>query len=158
MGLICLINLIAICVKKFWNWRKEKIAASQNQLPNIQNANNLPQNNGPFNNAIHNSDVTSFVNLFLLVMTVVLGWIIRVISLSFIDKSESIQVAINFFINYKLTSIFSLICAPLVLLVSKKEARQHVKFLFWNEWAPDFIQVYNPNRVHEIRLNQIPKV
>ena len=158
MGLICLINFIAIGGKKFWHWRKEKIAGSQNQLPNVQIDNNLPQNNGPFNNAIHNSDITSFQNIFFLVMTVVLGWIIRAVSLSFIDKSESNQVAINFLINYKLTSLFSLICAPLVLLVSKKEARQHFKFLFWNEWAPDFIQAYNPNRVHEIRLNQIPKV
>ena len=68
------------------------------------------------------------------------------------------EVDFNFLINYRLTSLFSLICTPLVLLLSKKEARQHVKFLFWNEWAPDFIQVYNPIRVPEIRLNQIPKV
>ena len=36
--------------------------------------------------------------------------------------------------------------------------RRHVKTTFWNEWAPDFIQVYNPNRVVEIELNNNPRI
>ena len=151
MGVLCVMNFIAISGKKFWHWRREKIAASQIQ-------NNPSQNNEPFNNTVHNSDVTSTKNLFFLFVTVALAGIVRAVSLALIDKDESSQIAFQFFINYKVISTFSLICAPLVLLISKKEARQHIKFLFWNEWAPDFIQVYNPNRVHGIGLTIKPSI
>ena len=141
MGVLCLMNFIAISGKKFWYWRRDKIIISQSQS-------NPSQNNELFNNTVHNSDITSTKNLFFLFLTVALAGITRAVSLALIDKSESSQIAIQFFVNHKVISTFSLICAPLALLISKKDARQHVKFLFWNEWAPDFIQVYNPNRVH----------
>ena len=151
MGILCLINFIAISGKRFWNWRREKITISQNQ-------NNPSQNNEPFNNAVHNSDVTSIKNLFFLFITVAIAGMIRAVSLAFIDKAEISQIAFQYFVNYKVISIFSLICAPLVLLLSKTEARQYIKFLFWNEWAPDFIQLHNPNRVHGIGLTIRPSI
>ena len=123
-----------------------------------QSQNNPSQNNEPFNNTVYNSDVTSIKNLFFLFLTVALAGIIRAVSLTLIDKDESSQIAFQFFVNYKVISTFSLICAPLVLLISKKEARQHIKFLFWNEWAPDFVQAYNPNRVHGIGLTIKPSI
>ena len=75
-----------------------------------------------------------------------------------IDEVGNAKIALYFFVTNRIVHITLLIISPLVLLVSKKEARQHVKFLFWNEWAPDFVQVYNPNRVHEIKLNPTRKV
>lgn len=151
MGVLCVMNFIAISANKFWHWRKEKMTISQSQ-------NNPSQNNEPFNNTVYNSDVTSIKNLFFLFLTVALAGIIRAVSLTLIDKDESSQIAFQFFVNYKVISTFSLICAPLVLLISKKEARQHIKFLFWNEWAPDFVQAYNPNRVHGIGLTIKPSI
>ena len=47
---------------------------------------------------------------------------------------------------------------PVLFFVMNKHARRHVKRTFWNEWAPDFIQVYNPNRVVEIELNNNPRI
>ena len=156
MALICLTNYIAIGIKKFWHWRKERKLASRNIQANIQIQENESQNGGFFNNSIYNTDVTSLRNIFILIIVVTLLWIIRGVSLSLIDKTESNQVAMQFFVTNRLSNTIFMVVSPLALLVSKDEARQHIKFLFWNEWAPDFIQTYNPNRVHEIK--QTPKV
>ena len=157
MALICLTNYIAIGSKKFWHWRKERNSASQNVQANIQNQENVPQNNGFFNNSIYNTDVTSLRNIFLIIIVVMLLWIIRGVSLSLIDKTESNQVAMQFFVTNRLSNTMFMVVSPLALLLSKDEARQHIKFLFWNEWAPDFIQRFNPNRVHVIKQSH-PKV
>ena len=157
MALICLTNYIAIGSKKFWHWRKERNSASQNVQANIQNQENVPQNNGFFNNSIYNTDVTSLRNIFLIIIVVMLLWIIRGVSLSLIDKTESNQVAMQFFVTNRLSNTMFMVVSPLALLLSKYEARQHIKFLFWNEWAPDIIQTFNPNRVHEIKQTH-PKV
>lgn len=139
MAVVCLINYLAIGGKKIWHRRKEKIAASQNQQLDIQNQEIPPQNNCLFNNSIYNTDLTSLNNLFLLFIVVFLLWVIHGVSLSLIDKTESIQVAMRYFVTFRLSSIFYVVICPFVLIVTKNEARQHIKFLFWNELAPDFI-------------------
>ena len=158
MAVICLTNHIAIGCKKIWHWRKEKIAASQNQQLDIQIQEHPPQNNCLFNNSIYNPDLTSLKNLFLLFIVIFLLWMIHGISLSLIDKTESIQVAMRYFVTFRLSSIIFVVICPLVLLATKKEAKQHIKFLFWNELAPDFFQLSNPNRVQKIELDKVTKV
>ena len=154
MGTICFANFIAVGVRKLWHHIKAKLAASQNphqaNIANQPNANNPP---GLFNNARHNSDVTSLKNIFLFCLIAAILYVIKGIFFGMIDEVGNAKIALYFFVTNRIVHIALLIISPLVLLVSKKDARQHVKFLFWNEWAPDFVQVYNPNRVHEIKLN-----
>ena len=159
MGMNHLTNYIVVGIRKAWHHRKEKLAASQNaQQPNIGNQPNPNNPPGLFNNTIHNSDVTSIKNIFFLFLIAVSLFGIQGIFITMIDEVGNAKIALYFFITNRITNIALLIVCPLVILVSKKDARQHVKFLFWNEWAPDFIQVYNPNRVHEIELNLTQKV
>ena len=160
MATICLTNYIAIGCKKLWHWRKEKIAASQNQQLDIQNQENPapPNNNCLFNNSIYNTDITSLKNLLLVIIVAVSLWVIQGILLSLIDTSDGDQVAMKFFVMNRFHTVLFMFVSPIVLLVTQREAKQHVKYLFWNEWAPDFMQVYNPNRVHEIELNRCSKV
>ena len=159
MGTICLVNFIAVGIRKFWHHRKAKLAASQNphqaNIANQPNANNSP---GLFNNAIHNSDVISLKNIFLFCLIGASLKVVRMILFVIMDEFGNAKIALYIFITNRITHITLFIISPLILLVSKKDARQHVKFLFWNEWAPDFVQVYNPNRVHEIKLNPTRKV
>ena len=151
MGLICLTNYFAIGIKKVQYWRKEKRrrgnAASVNLQHNVQNQENCPRKKGLFNNSIHNIDVISLRHIFNAIIVVTLWWVIRGISLSLLDKTNRNQVAMNFFFVSQFANILLLVVSPLVLLASNNEARQHIRMLFWNEWAPDFIQTYNPNRV-----------
>ena len=64
--------------RKLWHHRKAKLAASQNRhqanIENQPNANNPP---GVFNNAIHNSDVTSFKNIFLFCLIAAILYVIK---------------------------------------------------------------------------------
>ena len=85
MGVLCVMNFIAISANKIWHWRKEKMTISQSQ-------NNPSQNNEPFNNTVYNSDVTSIKNLFFLFLTVALAGIIRAVSLTLIDKDKRSQI------------------------------------------------------------------
>ena len=153
MGTICLVNFIAVGIRKLWHNRKAKRAASQNphqgNIANQPNANNSP---GLFNNSIHNSDVISLKNIFVFCLIGATLHVTKGILFGMIDEVGNAKIALYFFVTNRITHITLLIISPLVLLVSKKDARQHVKFLFWNEWAPDFVQAYNPNRVHEIKL------
>ena len=142
----------------FWHWRIEKNTLPQNIQPNFENQGTPSQNQGHFNNSMYNSDITSLKNLLLLISLIFFFWLIHGLSLSLIDKNETSHVALRFFITFRISSIFFVVICPLVLIVTKREAKQHIRFLFWNEWAPEFIQVYNPNRVHVIELNQCPKV
>ena len=89
MALICLTNYIAIVGKKIWHWRKEKIAASHNLQLDIQNQEHqAPNNNYFFNITMYNTDITSLKNLFLVIIITVMLWVIRGVSLTFIDTSD----------------------------------------------------------------------
>ena len=40
---------------------------------------------------------------------------------------------------------------PIIFFILNDAARKHVKIHFW-EWAPDFLQRFNPDRVFEINI------
>ena len=133
---------------------RKKAAASGIQLqPEAQNA---PMNNGfAFNNAIHNKDVLSSKLFATIVIVMLCIGLSIVLSGLFIDQSNPEHIAMRFFILFIATSIFRAIICPIMLFVMNEKARNHVQSLFWNEWAPDFLQSYNSNRVQEIRLNPV---
>ena len=155
LAIVCMINFLAIIGKKLWIWRKEKkTAASGIQLQ--QEVQNPSNNNGfVFNNAIHNKDVLSSKLLAIILIAMLCLGLSIVLSGLFIDQSNSEHVAIRFYILFTASSIVRAIICPILLFLMNENAKSHVKSLFWNEWAPDFLQSYNPNRVHDIRLNPV---
>ena len=152
-----MLNFLAIVGKKLWIWRKEKKAtASGIQLQ--QEVQNPPMNNGfAFNNAIHNKDVLSSKLFTIIIFAMLCLGLSIVLSGFFIDQSNPEHIAMRFYILFTVGSILRAIICPILLFVMNEKARSHVKSLFWNEWAPDFLQSFNPNRVHDIRLNHVHK-
>ena len=142
-------NFLAIKGKKLWIWRKEKLAASQVQVQQEE-----AQQNGLgmiFNNVIHNKDVISpKLFAFIVVAIICLGLSI-VLSGQYVDQLNPQHIAIRFYIHYTINTLFLVIVIPIMLFLMNDKAKSHVISLFWNEWAPDFLQNFNPNRVHEIR-------
>ena len=155
LAIVSILNFLAIVGKKLWIWRKEKKAlASGIQLQ--QEVQNPSINNGfSFNNAIHNKDVLSSKLLAIILIAMLCLGLSIVLSGLFIDQSNSEHVAIRFYILFTASSIVRAIICPILLFFMNENAKSHVKSLFWNEWAPDFLQSYNPNRVHDIRLNPV---
>ena len=154
-AIICMLNFLAIGGKRLCIWRKEtKAAASGIQLqPEAQKA---PINNGfAFNNMIHNKDVLSSKSLAIIVIVLLCIGLSVVLSGLYIDQSNPEHIAMRFYIIFISSSIFRAIVFPILLFFMNEKARNHVKSLFWNEWAPGFLQSYNPTRVHDIRLNSV---
>ena len=157
---IWFVNYAAIGVKKLWAYRKDQLLATQNQERIVVNQNVHPQpqpNALQLNNAIHNQDVTTTRQNILLVLISV-GMILGTyITSFFVEKNNENHLAIRFFFNFNTLFLARALLVPVLLFAMNKHARRHLKTTFWNEWAPDFIQVYNPNRVVEIELNR-PKI
>ena len=110
------------------------------------------------NNAIHNQDVMSLKQDFV-VSFICAGMVLgSFIASLFIQRNSPENLALKFYFNYNALSIARGLLVPVVFFSMNKQARRHVKTTFWNEWAPDFIQVYNPNRVVEIELNNNPRI
>ena len=155
VAIVCMLNFLAIGGKRLWIWRKEKnVAASGIQLQSqVQNE---PINYGfAFNNAIHNMDVLSSKLLAIIIIVLLCIGLSIALSGLFIDQSNPEHIALRFFILFTTSSIFRAFICPIMLFITNENARTHVRSLFWNEWAPDFLQSYNPNRVQEIRLNPV---
>ena len=160
-SVICIFNYILIGAKKLWTYRKDQQQAAQNQGGNVANINihQQPQHNAmQLNNAIHNQDVMS-IQQDVLVCLVSVGMVLCSYITSFlIDKNREDQLAVRFFFSFNARFLARAFLVPIVFFVMNKHARRHVKRTFWNEWAPDFIQVYNPIRVVEIELNNNPRI
>ena len=143
-------NFLAIKGKKLWIWRKEKLAAAAAQVQIQQEE--APQNGFGmiFNNVIHNKDViSSKLFTFIVVAILCLGLSILLSGL-YVDQSNPQHQAIRFYIHYTINTLFLVIGIPLMLFLINEKAKSHVISFFWNEWAPDFIQKFNLNRVHGI--------
>ena len=143
-------NFLAIKGKKLWIWRKEKLAAAAAQVQIQQEE--APQNGLGmiFNNVIHNKDViSSKLFTFIVVAILCLGLSILLSGL-YVDQSNPQHQAIRFYIHYTINTLFLVIGIPLMLFLINEKAKSHVISFFWNEWAPDFIQKFNLNRVHGI--------
>ena len=141
-------NFLAIKGKKLWIWRKEKLAASQVQVQQEE-----AQQNGLgmiFNNVIHNKDVISPKLFAFIVVTISCLGLSIVLSGLYVDQSNPQHQAIRIYIHYTINTLFLVIGIPLVLFLINEKAKSHVISFFWNEWAPDFIQKFNSNRVHGI--------
>ena len=146
---------MAIGGRRLWIWRKEKKAAASGiQLqPEVQNE---PMNYGfAFNNAIHNMDVLSSKLLAVIIIVSLGKGLTITLSGLFIDQSNPVHIALRFYILFTSSSIFRAILFPILIFIMNEKARSHVKYFFWNECTPDFLQSYNPNRVHDIRLNPV---
>ena len=142
-------NFLAIKGKKLWIWRKEKLAAAAAQVQIQQEE--APQNGLGmiFNNVIHNKDVISSKLFTFIVAILCLGLSILLSGL-YVDQSNPQHQAIRFYIHYTINTLFLVIGIPLMLFLINEKAKSHVISFFWNEWAPDFIQKFNLNRVHGI--------
>ena len=149
---IIVINFLAIGAKKLWIYRKEQLQAAQLQVIN-QNQQPQQQNNAfLFNNAIHNDDVMS-MKLHIIACTIAVAlFLLPLLSSFFIDKNSKNHLAIRFFIIEQAKFLARAVLLPIMFFAFNKDARRHVKTTFWNEWAPDFLQAYDPNRVQEIKL------
>ena len=157
---ILITNFSLIGAKKLWTYRKDQLQAAQNHGGNaaIENLQQPQHNALQLNNAIHNKDVMS-VKQDLLVCLVAVSMVSGTyITWFFIDKNRQDHLATKFFFNFNALFLARAFLVPVVFFVMNKHARRHVKTTFWNEWAPDFIQVYNPNRVVEIELNNNPRI
>ena len=158
---IWIINFILIGAKKLWTYRQDQLQAAQNQGSNGANENlhQQPQHNAlQLNNTIHNQDVMSIkqdVLVCLVAVSMVLG---TYIGSFLVDNNGEYYIVVRFFFNYNAMFLARAFLIPVIFFVMNKHARRHVKTTFWNEWAPDFIQVYNPNRVVEIELNNNPRI
>ena len=153
LAIVCMLNFLAIGGKRLWIWRKEKKAAASGiQLqPEVQNE---PMNYGfAFNNAIHNMDVLSSKLLAVIIIVSLGKGLTIALSGFFIDQSNPEHIALRFYILFTTSSIFRAFICPIMLFITNENARTYVKSLFWNEWVPDFLQSYNPNRVQEISQN-----
>ena len=150
-----MLNFLAIGGKRLWIWRKEKkTAASGIQLQS--EAHNAAMYNGfAFNNMNHNMDVLSSKLLAIIVIVMLCIGLSVVLSGLYIDQSNPEHIAMQFYIIFTSSSIFRATVCPILLFFMNEKARSHVKSLFWNEWAPHYFQSYNPNRVHDIRLNPV---
>ena len=142
-------NFLAIKGKKLWIWRKEKLVASQVQIQQEQ-----AQQNGIgmiFNNLMYNKDVISPKLFAFIVVTISCLGLSIVLSGLYVDQSNPQHQAIRFYIHYTIITLFLVIVIPIMLFLMNDKAKSHVISFFWNELAPDFLQKFNPNRVHEIR-------
>ena len=83
-------------------------------------------------------------------------FVLPLLSTYFIDKKSKNYLAIRFFIIEQAKFLARSVFLPIIFFAFNKGARRYVKVTFWNEWAPDFLQMYNPNRVEEIRLRPNP--
>ena len=160
---ILVANFTAIGAKKLWNYRRDRLEAARNKDRIIATANvsqhQQPQNQAwQFNNAIHNQDVMTIrqdILVCLIATCIVLG---TYITSFFVDKNSKNDIAIKWFRNFNAVFLARALLVPVVFFAMNKHARRHVKTTFWNEWAPDFIQAYNPNRVVDIELNRKPRI
>ena len=143
-------NFLAIKGKKLWIWRKEKLAAAAAQVQIQQEE--APQNGLGmiFNNVIHNKDVISPKLFAFIVVTISCLGLSIVLSGQYVDRSNPQHIAIRFYIHYTINTLFLVLGIPLMLFLINEKAKSHVISFFWNEWAPDFIQKFNLNRVHGI--------
>ena len=155
---ILLADNIAIGAKKLWIYRKDQLQAAQNQGAIVVNKNlhQQPQQNAlQLNNARHNQDLTTW-RQNILACLIFVGMILGpYMTLFLVEKNENLE-ALRFFFTFNILFLARAFLMPVLFFVMNKHARRHVKRTFWNEWAPDFIQVYNPNRVDEIELNNDP--
>ena len=148
---------MAIGAKKLWIYRKEQIQAAQHQVIN-QDQQPQQQNNALlFNNAIHNDDVMNMKHIIACAIAVGL-FLLTYLSSFLLDKDSNNYLAIRFFIIEQAKFLARSVLLPIIFFAFNKDARKHVKTTFWNEWAPDFLQTHNPNRVEEIRLRPNPSV
>ena len=83
---------------------------------------------------------------------------LAVMTLFLVEKNDQNLEALRFFFTFNALFFARAFLVPVMFFVMNKHVRRHVKTTFWNEWAPDFIQVYNPNRVVEIELNNNPRI
>ena len=135
-----------------WNHRKEQLQAAHHQVIN-QDQQPQQQNNALFfNNAIHNDDVVNMKQHIIACAIAVGLFLLTYLSSFLLDKDAKNYLAIRFFIIEEGKFLARSVFLPIVFFAFNKDARRHVKITFWNEWAPDFLQTYNPNRVEEIRL------
>ena len=159
--MICIVNYVLIGAKKLWTYRKLQAAQMQGRNIAIENFQQQPQHNAlQINNAIHNKDVMS-ITQDVLVCLVSIGMVLGTyITTLFIDKNREDHLAVRFFFNFNAAFLTRAFLVPVVFFAMNKHARRHVKTTFWNEWAPDFIQNYNPNnnRVVKIELSNYPSV
>ena len=150
---------IAIGAKKLWIYRKDQLQAAQNQGAIVVNKNlhQQPQQNAlQLNNARHNQDLTTW-RQNILACLIFVGMILGpYMTLFLVEKNDQNLEALRFFFTFNTLFLARAFLMPVLFFVMNKHARRHVKRTFWNEWAPDFIQVYNPNRVDEIELNNDP--
>ena len=155
-SIIIVINFLAIGAKKLWIYRKEQIQAAQHQVIN-QDQQPQEQNNALlFNNAIHNDDVMN-MKQHIIVCAIAVGlFLLTYLSSFLLDKDSNNYLAIRFFIIEQAKFLVRSVLLPIIFFAFNKDARRHVKTTFWNEWAPDFLQTHNPNRVEEIRLRPNP--
>ena len=137
-----MLNFLAIGGKRLWIWRKEKNAGVQLQ-PEAQKA--PMKNNGfAFNNMIHNKDVLSSKSLAIIVIVMLCIGLSVVLSGLYIDQSNPEHIAMQFCIIFTSSSIFRAIVCPILLFFMNENAKNHVKSLFWNEWAPISFRVIIP--------------
>ena len=128
-------------------------------IATVNNNQHTPNNALQLNNAIHNKDVMTIRQDFL-VCLVALGMVLGAYLTSFMaDTNSAIGLATKWFFVFHASFLARALIFPVIFFAMNKHARGHVKTTFWNEWAPDFIQVYNPNRVVEIELtNNNPRI
>ena len=158
-SVICIVNFVLIGAKKLWTYRK--LQAAQNQGGNIviENLQQQPQHNAlQLNNAIHNKDVMSITQDVLVCLVAVGMFLGTYITSLFIEKNRKDHLAVRFFFHFNAHFLARALIVPVVFFAMNKHARRHVKTTFWNEWAPDFIQNYNPNGFIEIELTNHPSV
>ena len=163
-GTIIAINFVSTGAKKLWNYRKEQLQAVQFQIhgnnivPNGHQNQQPSNNNFMFNNAIHNKDVLNFKQT-ILVCIIAVGIVVgSYVSSLLINKTSKFHLGVRFFCNHHIIHLAQVILIPVIFFTFNKHARRHVKMTFWNEWAPEFIQVYNPNRVVGIELSNYSSV
>ena len=155
-------NFTAIGAKKLWTFRKDQLQAAKNKGGIIGATNQNPYQQQPpnhalqLNNDIHNRDVMNIrqdLLIYLIAICMVLG---TYLTSFFVDKNSKNDIAITWFFNFNSVFLARALFVPVVFFVMNKYARRHVKATFWNEWAPDFIQNYNPNKVVEIKVANYP--
>ena len=159
-------NFTAIGAKKLWNFRKGQLLAAKNKggiigATNQNSHQQQPPNHAlQLNNDLHNRDVMNIRQYFLVCLIAICMVLGTYLTSFFVDKNSKNDIAIKWFYNFNTVFLARALLVPVVFFAMNKHARRHVKTTFWNEWAPDFIQNYNPNnkRVVKIELSTYPSV
>ena len=124
-------------------------------LKKIRNANtdNVQEPNGHYNNITHNPKVLEDVQLFVISNIVISSSFVPY----FVTRGKAPATANEMLFAWMPMRLALSIIIPTLFFTFNKDLKLHAQREFW-EWAPDYLQQYNPTliQVNDVEQIEIP--